>query len=53
MGTAVSEGEIENFTVLTWLYQVMNITIINQWANSAVIDIDPKIEILTVNESEK
>lgn len=53
VGTAVSEGEIENFTVLTWLYQVMNITIINQWANSAVIDIDPKIEILTVNESEK
>lgn len=51
VGTAVSEGEIENFTVLTWLYQVLNITVVNNWSNSAIIDIDPQIEILTVDNS--
>lgn len=46
LGTAVSEGEIENFEVITWLYQVMNITVVNHGANSAVIDIFPEIEVL-------
>lgn len=46
VGTAVSEGEIENFKVLTWLYQIMSITIVNHGANSAIIDIEPDIEIL-------
>lgn len=45
VGAAISKGEIENFEVLTWLYQIMNITIINKGANSAIIDIEPEIEI--------
>ena len=47
IGTAVSEGEIEDFKVLTWLYQVMNITVVNHGANSAVIDVFPQIEVLS------
>ena len=45
VGAAVSEGEIEEFEVLTWLYQVLNITVVNQGANSAIIDINPEIDV--------
>ena len=45
VGTAVSVGEIEDFEVLTWLYQVLKVNIINRGANSAMIDIAPNIAI--------
>jgi hypothetical protein len=53
IGTAVSEGEIEDFKVLTWLYQVMNITVVNHGANSAVIDVFPQIEVLSAEIDRK
>lgn len=45
VGTAVSDGTIAQFQVLTWLYQVLNIKIINPGANSAVLDIDSQVFI--------
>ena len=45
VGAAVSEGEIEEFEVLTWLYQVLDISVVNQGANSAIIDINPEIYV--------
>lgn len=45
VGTAVSAGEIEDFEILTWLYQVLKINIVNNGANSAMIDIVPNIAI--------
>ena len=45
VGAAVSEGEIEEFEVLTWLYQVLDISVVNQGANSAIIDINPEIDV--------
>ena len=45
VGAAVSEGEIEEFEVLTWLYQILDISVVNQGANSAIIDINPEIDV--------
>jgi len=30
---------------LTWLYQVLDISVVNQGANSAIIDINPEIDV--------
>lgn len=45
IGAAVSNGTMEAFEVLTWLYQIMNIRITNVGANSAVIDVDANVTV--------
>ena len=46
IGCAVSEGTMEAYKVLTWIYNVLNINVINNGNNSGVIDIDTDITIL-------
>ncbi|MBS5316743.1 MAG: ABC transporter ATP-binding protein [Clostridiales bacterium] len=45
VGVAISEGTKESFKVLTWLYNVLAIKIINEGANSAIIDVDTTINV--------
>ena len=46
IGAAVSEGEISNFNVLTWLYNTFYVKVINNGNNSALIDVESKINII-------
>lgn len=46
IGAAVSEGEISNFNVLTWLYNTFYVKVINRGNNSALIDVESKINII-------
>lgn len=46
IGCAVSEGTMESYKVVTWIYNVLNINIINNGNNSGVIDVDTDIAIL-------
>lgn len=46
VGTAVSNGEIQEFEVLTWLYQVLKVTVYNPGANASVVDVDCDVEIV-------
>lgn len=45
IGAAVSEGNKEEYQVLTWLYNIMAVNIINPGNNSGVIDVDTDIKI--------
>lgn len=45
IGTAVSKGTMSEFEVLTWLYQIMNVSVINTGANSAIIDVDAQVDV--------
>ena len=50
LGAAVSDGTIENFKVLTWLYNVLCLQVINHGNNSAMIDIDSNIKLYSAEE---
>ncbi len=50
IGAAVSEGNREEYQVLTWLYNIMAVNIINSGNNSGVIDVDTSIEIFSREE---
>lgn len=50
IGAAVSEGTHTNYKVLTWLYNVGAINIVNHGNNSGLIDVDTQIEIFSSQE---
>lgn len=50
IGAAVSEGTNTNYKVLTWLYNVGAINIVNHGNNSGLIDVDTQIEIFSGQE---
>lgn len=43
LGVAISDGIEKEFKVLSWLYNVMSIRVINNGQNSALIDVDTKV----------
>lgn len=45
IGAAISEGTIDDYRVLTWLYNIQCIEINNMGNNSGMIDIEPKIRV--------
>lgn len=47
VGVAVSSGEIANFEVLTWLYNVLCLKVINRGNNSALLDVNSNVEVFT------
>ena len=47
LGTAISEGTMESYKVLTWLYDVISFRIFNTAENSAVIDVKTEIDIFS------
>lgn len=51
IGAAISEGTSKEYEVLTWLYNILAINIVNTGNNSGVIDVDTKIEIFSKQES--
>lgn len=50
VGAAISEGTSKEYEVLTWLYNIFAINIINTGNNSGVIDVDTKIEVFSKQE---
>ncbi|WP_071433240.1 ABC transporter ATP-binding protein [Angelakisella massiliensis] len=50
VGTAVSQGTIDQFQVITWMYQVLNIKIVNPGANSAVLDVDAEVSVFSTSQ---
>lgn len=48
VGTAVSQGTIDQFQVITWMYQALNIKISNPGANSAILDVDAEVTLADV-----
>lgn len=47
IGAAISEGTMRDYKVITWLYNILCITIENKGNNSGMIDIDPQISIFS------
>lgn len=45
VGAAVSDGQMRDFKVLTWLYNTMYVRINNRGNNAALLDIDSNINI--------
>lgn len=52
LGAAVSEGTSTDYKVLTWLYNVRAINVVNPGNNSGVIDVDTEVEVFSKCESE-
>ncbi|MDO4343733.1 MAG: ABC transporter ATP-binding protein [Eubacteriales bacterium] len=44
VGFALAEGTMENYKILTWLYNVLAITIVNEGNNSGMVDVDAEIK---------
>lgn len=47
LGAAVSEGTSKDYQVLTWLYNVYAINVVNPGNNSGVIDVDTEVEVFS------
>lgn len=45
IGAAVSEGTSTDYQVLTWLYNVYAINVVNPGNNSGIIDVDTAVEV--------
>ena len=45
VGAAVSEGQIKDFKVLTWLYNTVYVRINNRGNNAALLDVDSNINV--------
>lgn len=52
IGAAVSSGNINDFKVLTWLYNVLCLRVINRGNNSALIDMDSNIKVFSTRGNE-
>lgn len=50
VGAAVAEGTMENYTMCTWLYNVMAIRVINEGNNSGIIDVETDIDVYSKEE---
>lgn len=50
LGAAISDGTIKDFRVLTWLYNVMCLRIMNHGNNSAMLDVESNIKIYSMEE---
>lgn len=53
IGAAVAEGTSQEYEVLTWLYNVFAVNVINPGNNSGIIDVDTEIEVFSGNENVK
>lgn len=52
IGVAVSEGRENQFEVITWLYNVLAVSIVNTGNNSALLDVATEIKISSRKEQE-
>lgn len=52
IGAAVSEGNSTDFEVLTWLYNIYAVNIVNPGNNSGVIDVETQVEVFSKQEEE-
>lgn len=53
IGAAVAEGNAKEYNILTWLYNVYAINLVNPGNNSGLIDVDTHIEIYSKQEQSK
>lgn len=52
VGCAISDGTMDNYKVLTWLYNVLAITIVNEGNNSGMVDVETDITWYSKKEEE-
>ena len=50
IGCALANGTMEGYEILTWLYNVIGIRIVNNGNNSGIVDVETKITWYTKKE---
>lgn len=50
IGAAISNGDIKDFSILTWLYNTLCIRVVNKGNNSALLDVESAVNIFRAKE---